>query len=189
MRRRFAAAAVLALLLTGCSESMSARPQNPYFEQRSVDLEAGDVIEAEPSYHGWWSTVAHSRGTGGFPPSAVLYSADSGEFIEGYDRTTGTRFAGTDRLPTGGWPAGSVVVVDPATGVVWDNFRVDSLGAPLPTDGPLVTMSPGFPPIAGDPPPGTLHIFGRNYQTGDIVYLGTSPAADPDFELNMILDW
>ncbi|GAB3537075.1 hypothetical protein GCM10027403_20040 [Arthrobacter tecti] len=180
-RRLVGAAALLAVVvLSGCSPGVGVRPSPPYFEPVAVELEPGDVFPMLTLYGGWWSTLADSSESAGYPAQATLIRPESGEYLGGYDRRSGMLVPGEDILPLEGWPADVVLVIDPATGIVWDQFHVDENGLPIEAESGAVSVERRFPTIAGDPPPGTFHTFVQNEFTGAVIYVGIMPEESLD---------
>lgn len=180
MRRHLSnAGALLAVVvLSGCSGPLAEAPRPPYFEPAAVKLEPGDILPQLTLYNGWWSTPAFSADTAGLPLQVALVRSGSGRYVAGYDRASGTLVAGENIDPPTHWPEDSVIVLDASTGLVWDHFRVDEDGLPAGRYEDAVSVEQRFPPIAGNPPPGTLRAFTRNGFTGAVIYVGAFPAED-----------
>jgi hypothetical protein len=181
-------AMLAAVVLSGCSNDVAVPPELPYFQALPVAVKPGDVFPLNTAYSGWWNTPAFAPGTPGLPLRVGLVRADTGELLAGYDRSAGRQLAGADRKPLPGWPAGAILAVDLATGAVWDWFAVDGDGLPARGFQDKVTAEQGFPPIAGTLAPGTFHMFLRDENTGEVIYLGTAPEEPPE-NAHIELDW
>lgn len=181
------AALLAVVVLSGCSSTSASAPTPPYFEPPPVSLEPGDVFPFLTAYEGWWSTFPFSPGTAGLPQRVRLVRADTGEFLAGYDRPAGRQITGPDVSPAAAWPQGAVLVTDLSTGVVWDWFIVDGDGLPVPEFQDRISAQRRFPPLAESLTPGSSHLFVRDEDTGEVIYLGTAPREVPQnaiFDLN-----
>lgn len=174
MQRGLASASALlaVVLLSACSQPLTAHSGAPYFQPAPVELEVGDVFPMLTIYGGWWSTLAISPETAGYPLRVALIRPETGEYLGGYDRLTGSLVIGEDFRPIQDWPKNAVLVIDASTGVVWDWFRVDEEGTPVEAHSGTVSVERRFPPIAGSTPPGSAHMFVRNEFTGAVIYVG-----------------
>lgn len=191
MRLPGVTALLAVVVLPGCSTEAAAAPTPPYFQQRPVSVEPGDVFPLLTAYSGWWDTLAFSPGTAGLPLRVGLVRAGTGELLAGYDRPAGRLITAADGSPEQGWPPGAILAVDLSTGAVWDWFIVTDDGLPTPDFQDEVFAEQGFPPIAGSLPPGTFHTFMRDVDSGEVIYLGTAPEdlpANPN-DTAVELDW
>ena len=167
---------------------MTAAPEPPYFQQRPVSVEPGDIFPLLTAYSGWWDTLAFSPGTAGLPLRVGLVRAGTGELLTGYDRAAGRVITAGNRNPKQGWPPGTILAVDLSTGAVWDWFVVNDNGLPAPEFQNRVSAEQGFPPIEGSLSPGRFHTFMRDVDSGEVIYLGTAPVDLPD-NTRFELDW
>ena len=89
-------------------------------------------------YEGWWNATPASGNTAGLPQEAVAVNTRTNKVVDAFSRRindAGRATLITDVpytvVPDPSWPADSVVIIDAATNMVIEDFRVDLNGNPL----------------------------------------------------------
>ena len=140
--RRLAAVGVV--LAAGVSLSAcggAANAARTLAESPPASPPASSPASSEPEaggYEGWWNATPASGNAAGLPQETVAINTRTNKVVDAFSRKINDSGRPTlisdvpyTVVPDPSWPADSVIIIDPATNRVIEDFHIDLNGIPI----------------------------------------------------------